>query len=87
MSWSDSFSQNYVDPAHLAEAEQQIEVFTGIVSAACQEKCIPHKYHDGDLHKGEQKCVDRCVAKYMSIQTLVGQSMKHLVPNQHEQQQ
>lgn len=30
MSWSGSFSQNYVDPQHLIEAEQQIEVFMGM---------------------------------------------------------
>jgi hypothetical protein len=30
MSWGDSFSQTYVDPQHLIEAEQQVEVFMGM---------------------------------------------------------
>lgn len=47
---------------------------------ACQEKCIPNHYHEPDLNKGEQQCIDRCVAKYMSIQTIMGERMKHLSP-------
>lgn len=47
---------------------------------ACQEKCIPNNYHEPDLNKGEQKCIDRCVAKYMSIQAIMGERMKHLSP-------
>lgn len=52
--------------------------------AACQDKCIPRKYHDGDLHKGEQKCIDRCVAKYISIQTMVGHEMIDMVPTRSQ---
>ncbi|PHZ16719.1 uncharacterized protein RHIMIDRAFT_234312 [Rhizopus microsporus ATCC 52813] len=77
MSWSGSFSQNYVDPQHLIEAEQQIE--------ACHDKCIPTKYHEPDLNKGEQKCIDRCVGKYMSIQTLLGEKLRHLAPGSDPQ--
>ncbi|KAI8367445.1 hypothetical protein EDC96DRAFT_480373 [Choanephora cucurbitarum] len=80
MSWSGSFSQNYVDPQHLKEAEQQVEIFMGIVMSACQEKCIPNNYHEPDLNKGEQKCIDRCVTKYMSIQFMLGEKMKTLAP-------
>lgn len=48
--------------------------------SACQEKCIPNNYHEPDLNKGEQKCIDRCVAKYMSIQFMLGEKMKTLAP-------
>lgn len=47
---------------------------------ACQEKCIPTHYHEPDLNKGEQQCIDRCVAKYMSIQKIMGERMQHLSP-------
>jgi hypothetical protein len=47
---------------------------------ACQEKCIPNNYHDPDLNKGEQKCIDRCVEKYMSIQAMMGERMKDMSP-------
>lgn len=47
---------------------------------ACQDKCIPNHYHEPDLNKGEQKCIDRCTAKYMSIQMIMGERMKHMSP-------
>ncbi|RCI05736.1 protein transporter tim10 [Rhizopus stolonifer] len=83
MSWSNSYSQNIVDPQHLIEAEQQVEVFMGMynrIIRACYDKCIPSKYHEPDLNKGEQKCIDRCVAKYMSIQTILGEKMRPMAP-------
>lgn len=49
--------------------------------SACQEKCIPNHYHEPDLNKGEQMCIDRCVGKYMSIQGLMGERMKDMAPN------
>lgn len=30
MSWSGSFSQTYVNPQHLQQAEQQVDVFMGM---------------------------------------------------------
>ncbi|KAG2230851.1 Tim10/DDP family zinc finger-domain-containing protein [Thamnidium elegans] len=81
-SWG-SFSQTYVNPEHLKQAEQQVDVFMGMfnrIMNACQDKCIPNHYHEPDLNKGEQKCIDRCVAKYMSIQTIMGERMKHMSP-------
>ncbi|KAL9548284.1 hypothetical protein MBANPS3_005765 [Mucor bainieri] len=83
MSWTGSFTQTYVDPQHLLEAEQQVDAFMGMfnrIMSACQEKCIPNNYHEPDLNKGEQKCIDRCVGKYMSIQGMLGDKMKHLAP-------
>lgn len=50
------------------------------IMSACQEKCIPNNYHEPDLNKGEQKCIDRCVGKYMSIQGILGDRMRHLAP-------
>lgn len=30
MSWTGSFTQTYVDPQHLQEAEQQVDAFMGM---------------------------------------------------------
>lgn len=30
MSWTGSFTQTYVDPQHLIEAEQQVDAFMGM---------------------------------------------------------
>jgi len=59
----------------LFQAEQEIdamtEVFNKIVSS-CHTKCIPPKYSEGDLNKGESVCIDRCVAKYLETHQKVG---------------
>lgn len=48
---------------------------------ACQKKCIPPKYKESELSKGESVCLDRCVAKFLEIHDRIGtklaaQSMK-----------
>ncbi len=42
---------------------------------ACQKKCIPPKYHENDLTKGESICIDRCVNKYFEIHDRVGKKL------------
>jgi import inner membrane translocase subunit TIM10 len=42
---------------------------------SCHKKCIPPKYHDSDLTKGESVCIDRCVAKYFEINDRVGKKL------------
>ena len=42
---------------------------------ACQNKCIPQKYHENDLTKGESICIDRCVNKYFEIHDRVGKKL------------
>ncbi|KAM3584013.1 hypothetical protein VKS41_003982 [Umbelopsis sp. WA50703] len=77
--WSGSYSQQYVNPQNLETAEQEIEMFMDLynrILANCRNKCIPPKYHEPDLSKGEMVCIDRCVAKYISIQKMLGKKME-----------
>lgn len=45
------------------------------MSAACQKKCVPPKYKEAELSKGESVCLDRCVAKYMEIHDRIGKKL------------
>ncbi|KAK0465327.1 mitochondrial import inner membrane translocase subunit Tim10 [Desarmillaria tabescens] len=45
-------------------------------SRSCHNKCIPARYADGELNKGEQVCIDRCVAKYNDVQKKVGEKIQ-----------
>ena len=45
------------------------------LTAACHKKCIPPKYKEGELTKGEAVCLDRCVAKYLEIHDQVGKKL------------
>ncbi|KAH8547557.1 Tim10/DDP family zinc finger-domain-containing protein [Umbelopsis sp. PMI_123] len=77
--WSGSYAQQYVNPQNLEIAEQEVEMFMDLfdrIRANCRNKCIPRKYHEPDLSKGEMVCIDRCVAKYISIQKLLGKKME-----------
>lgn len=46
------------------EIEMMQTVFSNMTDS-CLRKCIPAKYQDGDLSKGEAVCLDRCAAKFM----------------------
>ena len=48
------------------------------MSAACQKKCVPAKYKDSELQKGEGVCLDRCVAKYIEIHDKIGKKLTAL---------
>ncbi|KAF6040157.1 Tim10 [Bugula neritina] len=45
------------------------------MTSACQKKCVPPKYSDGELSKGEAVCIDRCVAKFMDVHDIVGKKL------------
>lgn len=45
------------------------------MTASCHKKCIPPKYSDSDLGKGEMVCVDRCVAKYLDVHERIGKKL------------
>ena len=55
-----------------------ISNFLSRLSKACHKKCIPPKYHEGDLSKGEAICVDRCVAKFMEVHDRVGKKLTNM---------
>lgn len=46
----------------------------------CQTKCIPRRYHEPDLNKGESVCIDRCVAKYGAVHKLLGKKLQETYP-------
>ncbi|RUS81421.1 hypothetical protein EGW08_010805 [Elysia chlorotica] len=48
------------------------------MTVACQKKCIPAKYKDPDLTKGEAVCIDRCVAKYLEVHDRIGKKLTAL---------
>ncbi|KAI9277115.1 Tim10/DDP family zinc finger-domain-containing protein [Phascolomyces articulosus] len=84
MSWSGSFSQNFVNPDNLVQAEQEFDAFMDLyqrIMTTCRNKCIPPHYHEPDLNKGESVCIDRCVFKYGAVQKLLGKKMDEQAAN------
>lgn len=59
-------------------AELEIEMMSDMynrMTTACQKKCVPPTYRDGDLSKGESVCLDRCVAKYLEVHESLGKKL------------
>ncbi|KAL6451561.1 TIM12 Mitochondrial import inner membrane translocase subunit TIM12 [Candida maltosa Xu316] len=42
----------------------------------CELKCLLHEYGEGELTKGEQECIDRCVSKYVKANVIVGEHIQ-----------
>ncbi len=59
------------------EIEMMADMYNRM-TAACQQKCIPPKYKDAELGKGESVCLDRCVAKYLEIHEQIGKKLTQL---------
>lgn len=59
------------------EVEMMSDMYTRMTNS-CHSKCIPSKFRDGDLGKGEAVCIDRCVAKYWEIHERVGRKLQSL---------
>uniref|UniRef100_A0A7E4ZW82 Mitochondrial import inner membrane translocase subunit n=1 Tax=Panagrellus redivivus TaxID=6233 RepID=A0A7E4ZW82_PANRE len=56
-------------------AELEMEMMSDMykrMTDACEAKCIPSHYAEGDLTKGESVCLDRCVAKYLDVHEKLG---------------
>lgn len=56
------------------EIEMMSDLYNRMTSA-CHRKCIPPKYMDSELGKGENVCIDRCVAKYLDIHERIGKKL------------
>jgi len=56
------------------EIEMMSDMYNRMTNA-CQKKCIPTKYREADLSKGEAVCIDRCVAKYLEIHERIGKKL------------
>jgi len=59
------------------EIEMMSDLYTKM-TAACHKKCIPPKYNDSELTKGESVCLDRCVAKYLDVHERIGKKLTQL---------
>ncbi|KAK6191627.1 hypothetical protein SNE40_003269 [Patella caerulea] len=59
------------------ELEMMADMYNRMTNA-CQKKCIPPKYKDPELSKGEAVCLDRCVAKYLEIHDRIGKKLTNL---------
>jgi len=68
-----------LDPSKMALVQElEIEMMSDMynrMTNACQKKCIPTKYREADLSKGESVCIDRCVAKYLEIHERIGKKL------------
>lgn len=52
------------------------------LTKACQKKCIPTEYREGEINKGEGVCLDRCAAKFFDVHLKVSDILQ-----QQQQQQ
>uniref|UniRef100_A0A224XUT1 Mitochondrial import inner membrane translocase subunit n=3 Tax=Triatominae TaxID=70999 RepID=A0A224XUT1_9HEMI len=59
------------------ELEMMADMYNRLANT-CHKKCIPPKYPEGELAKGESVCIDRCVAKYLEIHERVGKKLTQL---------
>ncbi|CAG2158579.1 unnamed protein product [Oppiella nova] len=62
-------------------ADLEIEMMSDMynrMTRACHKKCIPPKYRDSELNKGESVCIDRCVAKYLDVHEKIGKKLTTL---------
>lgn len=64
------------------EIEMMTDMFHRMTSA-CHKKCIPPKYINPELSKGESICLDRCIAKYLDVQERIGKKL-HQISVQEE---
>lgn len=68
-----------LDPSKMQlVADLEIEMMADMynrMTSACHKKCIPPKYRDPDLSKGESVCIDRCVAKYLDVHERIGKKL------------
>lgn len=45
------------------------------MTSSCHKKCIPPKYRDSELTKGESVCIDRCVSKFLDLHERIGKKL------------
>ncbi|XP_015604529.1 mitochondrial import inner membrane translocase subunit Tim10 [Cephus cinctus] len=59
------------------EIEMMSDMYNRMTSA-CHRKCIPPKYSEPELGKGESICLDRCIAKYLDVHEKIGKKLTQL---------
>jgi len=65
------------------EIEMMSDMYTRMTNS-CHKKCIPTKYTDSEIGKGEAVCIDRCVAKYWEIHERVGKRLQTMSTQEEE---
>ncbi|TFK76862.1 hypothetical protein BDN72DRAFT_724194, partial [Pluteus cervinus] len=60
----------------ITELDTVTDFFNRMVSS-CHAKCISTRYAEPDLNKGENVCIDRCVAKFNEVQKKVGEKLQN----------
>ncbi|KAI9340351.1 Tim10/DDP family zinc finger protein [Pilaira anomala] len=73
--------QQAINPQNIALAEQELEMVTDLfnrITESCHQKCISKEYTTGDLNQGEAVCIDRCVAKFLDVNSKVGEKMQQM---------
>jgi import inner membrane translocase subunit TIM10 len=68
-----------LDPSKLQlvtdlEIEMMADMYNRMTSS-CHKKCIPPKYRDSELTKGESVCIDRCVSKFLDLHERIGKKL------------
>lgn len=61
--------------------ELEIEMMSDMynrMTSACHRKCIPPKYIEAELTKGESICLDRCIAKYLDVHERIGKKLTQI---------
>ncbi|XP_031847154.1 translocase of inner membrane 10 [Nomia melanderi] len=59
------------------EIEMMSDMYNRMTSA-CHRKCIPPKYIEAELTKGESICLDRCIAKYLDVHERIGKKLTQI---------
>ncbi|KAF8735743.1 hypothetical protein AX14_001533 [Amanita brunnescens Koide BX004] len=59
----------------ITELDTVTDFFNRMVSS-CYAKCISQRFAEGDLNKGENVCIDRCVSKYNEVQKKIGEKLQ-----------
>ncbi|KAG2207674.1 mitochondrial import inner membrane translocase subunit tim10 [Mucor mucedo] len=73
--------QQTINPQNIAMAEQELEMVTDLfnrIADSCHKKCISKEYVQADLSQGEAVCIDRCVAKFLDVNSKVGEKMQKM---------
>jgi len=75
-------SKMQLDPSKLElVAELEVEMMSDMfnrMTNSCHKKCIPPRYRDSELSKGEAVCIDRCVAKYLDVHERIGKRLTNM---------
>ncbi|KAG0738994.1 hypothetical protein G6F57_006252 [Rhizopus arrhizus] len=79
--------QQSINPQNIALAEQELEMVTDLfnrIADSCHKKCISTEYNQADLTQGESVCIDRCVAKFIEVNSKVGEKMQQMGGQQQQ---